>query len=56
MEKEGQAQLPTRVLAQCLLDRYEVLKTLGHLTTFNGEVAGVEEVRHPMIMTIASLL
>ena len=55
MEKEGQAQLPTRVLAQRLLDRYEILETLGHLTTFNGEVASMEKVRHPMIMSVASL-
>ena len=55
MLQEGQPQLSTAVLLQGRLDADEVLQALGHLAAIDGEVARVQEVRHPLVVPIASL-
>ena len=55
MEQEGKPQLTTRVLLQSFFDGDEVLKTFGHLTSFDSQMTRMKEIGHPMIVRVASL-
>lgn len=55
VKQEGQAELPGRVLFQCLTNGDEVLQRFGHFAAVNVQVAGVQEVMHPVAVSIGSL-
>ena len=55
VEQEQQADLSCWVARQGILDGDEVLQRLGHLATFNGQVASVQEVAHPMVILVVGL-
>ena len=55
VEQEEQPQLSCCVLLQRILDGDEVLQGLGHLAAFNGQVTGMQEIPHPVVIVVIRL-
>ena len=55
MQEKGESELTGRVPLQGLLDCDEVFERFGHFASLNSEVARVQEVADPLVMTKTGL-
>ena len=55
VKQEQQADLTCRVACQRVLDAHKVFQRLGHLAALDGQMTGVQEVTHPVVVLVVGL-